>query len=187
VDNNKQRFRQIMGHLERNKEMREERNRNKFNRQSREKAIDKEEKYIDTIFPPVYTSLFINPNKTNKALGAEIKWKRLGDLYPPEQGYILPKEGISQARVVLPVSSQSSDFVATAFNAVKHCCCILEKMFEEQVFNRYGLYLVRIFQQHSWKSIILDEYIPVVSSGEGQGDGIKPVFIDVKPEQGASL
>jgi hypothetical protein len=43
----------------------------------REKVVEKEEKYIDTIFPPVYTSLFINPSKASKALGAEIKWKRL--------------------------------------------------------------------------------------------------------------
>lgn len=125
MDNNKQRFTQIMGHFERNKEMREERNRNKFNRQSREKVVEKEEKYIDTIFPPVYTSLFINPNKVNRALGNEIKWKRLGDLFPGDQVCIIPKEGISQVRVVLPPSSQSSEFVATAFNAVKHCTCIL--------------------------------------------------------------
>jgi hypothetical protein len=47
----------------------------------REKIMEKEEKYIDTIFPPVYTSIFINPNRTNKHLGAEIKWSRLSELF----------------------------------------------------------------------------------------------------------
>lgn len=52
-------------------------------------------------------------------------------------------------------------FLAIAFNALKFCSCILERMLEDQSYNDYGLYLVKIFQQNNWKSIILDDFIPV--------------------------
>lgn len=56
-------------------------------------------------------------------------------------------------------------------------------MFEEQAFNQYGLYLVRIFQQSNWKSVILDEHIPVIS----HQDRLVPAFVTVEREEGAAL
>ncbi len=124
VDTNKQKYNQILHHFERSREMREERNRNKFARQTREKVAEKEEKYVDSIFPPLPTSIFQNPNRATLA-SSQIQWSRLADLYSKEEVVVTSKSGISQARVTLSPISHSSQFVAVAFNAVKHSSCIL--------------------------------------------------------------
>ena len=37
-------------------------------------------------------------------------------------------------------------------------------MFENQSISPYGIYLVKIFQDNSWKYIIIDDYIPVLAN-----------------------
>ena len=39
----------------------------------------------------------------------------------------------------------------------------MKRIFDDQVYNEYGLYLLRIFQQSNWKSVILDDFIAVKS------------------------
>lgn len=116
-----------MSHYQRNKEIREERSKNKLTRQIREKAVEKEEKYVDTLFPPVPASLFLNPSRV-KPNPNPIRWKRLSELYT-NNPVVLSKEGISQVRATLPSHSPAGEFVAIAINAVKHSSCILERIF----------------------------------------------------------
>ena len=41
-------------------------------------------------------------------------------------------------------------------------------MFEGQHINNYGIYLVKIYQESSWKYIIIDDYIPVRKGENGK-------------------
>ena len=129
---------------------------------NKHKTKDTEEKYTDNLFPPLYSSLFIVAGqKKGIKVGTELQWRRLGDLFADVPTTLIGRYGASQARIVLPPNSYAVDMMAVVLNAVSHCSCILERIFETSTPNRHGLYLLRIFQQNHWKSIILDEYIPV--------------------------
>jgi hypothetical protein len=70
--------------------------------------------------------------------------------------------------------------LAIAFNAVKHSVGTLERIFEGQKYNPYGLYLIRIFQQHHWRSLIIDDFIPVrIISEPQEAVSIHPAFLSV--------
>lgn len=93
----------------------------------REKVVEKEEKYVDMLFPPVPASLFLNPSRV-KPHANPIRWKRLSELYT-NNPVILSKEGISQVGATLPSHSPAGEFIAIAINAVKHSSSILERIF----------------------------------------------------------
>lgn len=70
--------------------------------------------------------------------------------------------------------------MAIAFNAVKHSVGTLERIFEGQKYNPYGLYLIRIFQQHHWRSLIVDDFVPVKSISEPQeASSTYPAFLSI--------
>lgn len=54
---------------------------------------------------------------------------------------------------------------------------MLERVFEGQGVNPYGIYLVKIFQEHSWKYVIVDDFIPVDAD-------LRPAFLRVRPREG---
>lgn len=59
------------------------------------------------------------------------------------------------------------------------CPSILERMFEDQTVNPFGIYLVKIYQESIWKYIIIDDYIPVM---RGENGSLSPAFINVKSQ-----
>lgn len=59
-------------------------------------------------------------------------------------------------------SNLTPSYLPLAFNCLKGNEKILKKMFENQDPNPQGLYMVKIFQGSVWKSIIIDDYIPVI-------------------------
>ena len=94
---------------------------------------------------------------------------------------VLPKNG-SNITIELDESEPGTRYVSIAFNAIKYCGCILERIFEEQIYNSCGLYLLKIFQQSNWKTIILDDYVPLKAKKSEIESKIKevPAFIHVK-------
>lgn len=58
-----------------------------------------------------------------------------------------------------------------------NCPKLLERIFEEQTINQFGIYLVKIYQESIWKYIIVDDYIPVF---KGQDGKIKPAYLNVR-------
>jgi hypothetical protein len=142
---------------------------------------EENEKYTDSLFPPVDSSLFLRPKPISSP--QPITWKRLSDIYNSQNVVLLSKEGQSAIKIELDEYEPGYWYVVIAFNALKHCKCILERIFEEQSYNDCGLYLLKIFQQNNWKSIILDDFAPVRSK---LSEGMKevPVFIDAKTGNG---
>ena len=79
--------------------------------------------------------------------------------------------------------SYSEDYLAGAFNSLMGSPKMLQKIFEEQNINQFGIYIVKIYQQSVWKYIIIDDYIPVKKGDNGK---MEPAFIDVRvPKDGA--
>jgi hypothetical protein len=67
---------------------------------------------------------------------------------------------------VFPKCADScSNFMGEAFNCIKNCKTLLRKMFLKPLLSDYGVYLIRIFQENVWKSVIVDDYIPVWDRG----------------------
>ena len=71
--------------------------------------------------------------------------------------------------------------MSIALNAIKYCKCILDRIFEDQIYNVHGLYLLKIFQQSNWKTIILDDFVPFKMKRTSE-DKLKevPAFINIK-------
>ena len=61
---------------------------------------------------------------------------------------------------------------------------MIERMFEDQSINSFGIYLVKIYQENVWKYIIIDDYIPV---RKGEGGKMEPAFIDVRVPKDSPL
>ena len=53
-------------------------------------------------------------------------------------------------------------YLLLALNCLRSNRCYLEKLFENQKINPSGIYYGKIFTGTIWKSIIVDDYIPVV-------------------------
>jgi hypothetical protein len=49
-------------------------------------------------------------------------------------------------------------------NAIKNCRSLLAKIFEAQTINNLGIYILKVFQENSWKYIIIDDKIPVIEN-----------------------
>lgn len=71
--------------------------------------------------------------------------------------------------------SLSGDYFVRGLNAIKDCDWLLRKIFEGQEVNAFGLYILKICQDGSWKYILIDDFIPVAKG--------KPAFIDVRQEK----
>ena len=50
------------------------------------------------------------------------------------------------------------------------------KMFEKAEVNKFGVYLIKIFQENVWKYIIVDDYIPTVKDENGMR---VPLFVNI--------
>jgi hypothetical protein len=62
-------------------------------------------------------------------------------------------------------------------NCLLGCPKLLEKIFEKQTINQYGIYIVKIFQESVWKYIFIDDYIPVIKNRNGI---FEPAFVNVR-------
>jgi hypothetical protein len=62
-------------------------------------------------------------------------------------------------------------------------------MFEKDETNPFGIYLVKIYQESSWKYVIVDDLIPCLRKrGKGKHEDIYcPVFINVKAAEGEPM
>lgn len=97
----------------------------------------------------------------------EIGWRRISECFEDYHLILLGERDTTERTNIskdLFTSFANESFVL-AVNALKYSRVILERIFEGQVFNPYGLYLTKIFQQNNWKSIILDDFIPIRVKG----------------------
>ena len=59
---------------------------------------------------------------------------------------------------------------------------LLERIFEDQSVNQFGIYIIKIYQENIWKYIIVDDYIPVKKGDNGK---MEPAFLDIRvPKEG---
>lgn len=85
---------------------------------------------------------------------------RIGDLYS-EKDLVLSKPS-SSIEIYKTEYSYCEDYFPGALNCLIGCDALLERMFEDQTVNPFGIYLVKIYQENAWKYIIIDDYIPVI-------------------------
>ena len=68
-------------------------------------------------------------------------------------------------------------YLLLALNCLRSNRFFLNKIFENQKINPSGIYYGKIFTGTIWKSIIVDDYIPVVETVQSDGSKIyHPVF-----------
>ena len=84
-----------------------------------------EEKYTDSLFPPLYSSLFIVTGKMSYKKGTEIQWRRLSEIFSDQKPVLIGPDGASWARIILPPKSYASSFMTVVLNALSHCSCVL--------------------------------------------------------------
>ena len=58
---------------------------------------------------------------------------------------------------------------------------ILEHIFEKEEVNPFGIYLVKIYQENTWKNVIVDDLVPCIKKrGKGRLDDMyTPLFLNV--------
>ena len=59
---------------------------------------------------------------------------------------------------------------------IKNSQSLLYKIFENGVYSEAGIYMLKLFQSHEWKCVIIDDFIPVVE----EGGKLRPLFCSVK-------
>ena len=119
-----------------------------------------EEKYKDDLFPASAHSLFYSKMKredikksyaTNQTFEfVEISWRRVSDIFPPTSRLVLYKESSTQKIIKSDFSIASNDLLLS-LNAIKG-----------DKYEKHGIYCMKIFQESAWKSIIIDDYVPVI-------------------------
>jgi hypothetical protein len=89
--------------------------------------------------------------------------------------------GKQRVEVTRSEGSYSSEYFVGAMNCLAASGKLLERIFEGQGVNLFGVYLLRIYQESGWKYIIVDDYIPVIKSPSSS----RPAFLSVRiPEEG---
>ena len=75
----------------------------------------------------------------------------------------------------------AENYLVTSFNAIKNRPQILEFIFETEEVSPYGIYIVKIYQENTWKHIIVDDLIPCTKRrGKGRHEDIfTPLFLNV--------
>ncbi len=58
-------------------------------------------------------------------------------------------------------------------------------MFEIREINLYGVYLVKIFEENTWKYVIVDDLIPTIY--DEKKEIYVPVFINVEKAEGNNV
>jgi hypothetical protein len=76
---------------------------------------------------------------------------------------VLFKEASTQKIIKNDFSIASSDFLLS-LNAIKNVSQFFSKVFEarEEKYEKHGIYCLKIFQENAWKSIIIDDYVPII-------------------------
>ena len=132
-----------------------------------------EEKYKDDLFPASAHSLFYSKMKredikksyaTNQTFEfVEISWRRVSDIFPPTSRLVLYKESSTQKIIKSDFSIASNDLLLS-LNAIKNVSQFFSKVFESKgdKYEKHGIYCMKIFQESAWKSIIIDDYVPVI-------------------------
>lgn len=70
---------------------------------------------------------------------------RISSLFKDKQ-LVLAKPNYTNVQIYRTEDSYSEEYIAAAFNCLLGSPKILEKMFEDQTVNQYGIYLVKIYQ-----------------------------------------
>ena len=83
----------------------------------------------------------------------------------------------SDRNLVLKGGVEKLGYMATAFNAIGSSARCIERIFEEQTYNRHGVYYLRLNHEGIWKYIVIDDYIPVIRTKKE----IIPLFLGVRP------
>jgi hypothetical protein len=50
----------------------------------------------------------------------------------------------------------------SSLNSIKGNNELLEFMFEKEEVNKYGVYLIKIYQENTWKYVIVDDLVPCI-------------------------
>ena len=90
----------------------------------------------------------------------EIIWLRLSEIFPGKKLRVFARGRRSQDLVV--GGGLSAPYLADCLNAVGKSPELLATMFESEEVSPYGIYLVKIYQEHSWRYVIIDDLVPCI-------------------------
>jgi hypothetical protein len=80
----------------------------------------------------------------------------------------------------------SAPYLAGCFNAVGNSSELLANIFESEEASPFGIYLVKIYQEHSWRYVIVDDLIPCLKKKARikREEKYSPAFLNVLPGEG---
>lgn len=114
-------------------------------------------------------------------------WLRLTEIFPAKNLRVFTKGRRTQGQVV--GGGLSAPYLPDCFNAVGNSPELLATMFESEEINPYGIYLVKIYQEHSWRYVIIDDLIPCLKRKARikRDEKYSPAFLNVAAVEGEPI
>ena len=131
--------------------------------------------YSDNNFPLTLGSIFYSKQTSV----SKIKWVRISELFRNRK--LILKKNEEESKIILNKSTNSfsnANFLNT-LNLIKNSRSLLNKIFENATYNESGIYMLKLFQSHEWKCVIIDDFIPVIEDGSKT----EPLFTQIKSIQ----
>eukprot|EP01006_Ploeotia_vitrea_P032090 TRINITY_DN64362_c0_g2_i1.p1 TRINITY_DN64362_c0_g2~~TRINITY_DN64362_c0_g2_i1.p1 ORF type:complete len:545 (+),score=52.93 TRINITY_DN64362_c0_g2_i1:84-1718(+) len=121
------------------------------------KHLADDELFVDEDFPAVDSSIFVTPSSE---FPVNTKWRRAGQIFPPPQNCTLfhtPRGNGRQGKI-------GNCWFISALNIIATRRDILHKLV---VANspEHGLYEFRFFKEGKWKTVVVDDFLPVKDDG----------------------
>lgn len=109
----------------------------------------------------------------------DIVWLRIPEVFPHNKLSVYSKVNTSQGSIV--AGGMSAEYIAECFNAVASCPELLGSIFESECINQHGIYLVKIYQEHNWRYVIVDDLIPCLKrkAKMRREEKYSPAFINI--------
>jgi len=88
---------------------------------------------------------------------------RISELFGDRQ-LVLNSDRCKDIEVFKSDDSYCEDYLPGTLNSLTGSRRFLDKIFEDQNINYFGIYIIKIYQESVWKYIVIDDFIPAKKS-----------------------
>lgn len=131
-----------------------------FNKIKQELKQDSSQ-FTDDLFPPHLTSLISNPKNSGVLYFQYNNWKRIF-----EKNLILHNDSPSYDDIEVENKFLSCENLIIALQIISQKKEIVQKIFENQIINKEGIYSVRFNIDGITNYVIIDDFLPIDQKGE---------------------
>ncbi|KRX04560.1 hypothetical protein PPERSA_04375 [Pseudocohnilembus persalinus] len=138
-------------------------------KQKLKQCQENNQKFTDTEFPPIETSLsysnFEKLSVSKKQIWKQIQWLRPSEfLDKNQQIHIFEKPFGSSANVIEPNDIRQGKlgncYFLSALSSIAEQPKLIKRLFTSSEYNEFGIYAIWLHVNGEWKQIIIDDYIP---------------------------